>query len=485
MKILCRYVLAWMGAAGIMNVYFCRINLSTAMVAMVGVEKHTKQHLNSTHSQCPGPAEVEGDEKIFPEGEFEWSKKEQGLVTGSYYWGYATCQIPAAWLASKMGFRKVFGISMLLASLLTILFPVAAKSHVYLALTARILLGVFHAVAFPAMTGCWGAWAPPLEKTQLQGIFWSGASFGTLVIFTLAGYIAETLGWEAVFYVTGASSLVWVLLWFYLVYDTPGQHPRIDPQEREYIESSIGDKNIDRTKLVTPWRSIFASIPVWSIVIGHTAANWGNYTLNQQLPTYLSNVLRYSLSFNGLLASMCYLLQWVVCIGASWGTDQIRSRGIMSTLNIRKLNTFIGLWVSGACVVLAAYVGCQAELAVTLFALAAGLNLLTVPGCKSGMLDIAPAYSGIVFAVANTMGNIPGFVAPTVVGFLLTDYSNSSQWYSVFWISAAIHVFGSLLYLLKGSDQLQEWAVPKEHQEQKKMYPNSQPLSNIGYSKEK
>ena len=41
---------------------------------------------------------------------------------------------------------------------------------------------------------------------------------------------------------------------------------------------------------------------------------------------------------------------------------------------------------------------------------------------------------GIVFAVANTMGNIPGFVAPTVVGFLLTDYSNSYQWYGVFWI---------------------------------------------------
>ena len=117
----------------------------------------------------------------------------------------------------------------------------------------------------------------------MQGIFWSGASFGTLIIFTLAGYIAENLGWEAVFYVTGVSSLVWVLVWFYLVYDTPAQHPRIDQEEREYIETSIGEKNLDRTNLVTPWRSIFTSIPVWSIVIGHTASNWGNYTLNQQV----------------------------------------------------------------------------------------------------------------------------------------------------------------------------------------------------------
>ena len=64
------------------------------------------------------------------------------------------------------GYRKTFGFSMLFASLLTLVFPMAAKMSVYMALVARIMLGIFHAVAFPAMTGSWGAWAPPLEKTQ-------------------------------------------------------------------------------------------------------------------------------------------------------------------------------------------------------------------------------------------------------------------------------------------------------------------------------
>ena len=95
MKVLCRYVLAWMGALGIMNVYFCRINLSTAMVAMVGVEKQGRSSENKSNvvSQCPGSSENEGENRVFPEGEFDWSKKEQGLVTGSYYWGYAACQV--------------------------------------------------------------------------------------------------------------------------------------------------------------------------------------------------------------------------------------------------------------------------------------------------------------------------------------------------------------------------------------------------------
>ena len=153
-----------------------RINLSVALVAMVGVDHHN----HSDTGVCPGRGP--GDERVVvTEGEFDWSKSEQGLVTGSYYWSYtaaqvgenkemtspASClQIPSAWLASRLGFKRVFGVSMFLSALVTLLFPLCARSHVYLALTARVLVGLFHAVSFPAMTGAWGAWAPPLEITK-------------------------------------------------------------------------------------------------------------------------------------------------------------------------------------------------------------------------------------------------------------------------------------------------------------------------------
>ena len=83
---------------------------------------------------------------------------------------------------------------------------------------------------------------------------------------------------------------------------------------------------------------------------------------------------RFSLSFNGLLASLCYLLQWLVCLSGSWLTDalrfssddddddddDLRSRQVLSTLTIRKINTVLGLWVTAICSVLAVYSGCQA-----------------------------------------------------------------------------------------------------------------------------
>ena len=86
-----RYVLAWMGCFGLMNVYFCRINLSVAMVAMVGIDPPA----GPANSSCMGSERVEGDEERVGRvvGEFSWSKPEQGMVTASYYWGYAACQV--------------------------------------------------------------------------------------------------------------------------------------------------------------------------------------------------------------------------------------------------------------------------------------------------------------------------------------------------------------------------------------------------------
>ena len=49
---------------------------------------------------------------------------------------------------------------------------------------------------------------------------------------------------------------------------------------------------------------------------------------------------------------------------------------------VRKLNTLVGLWVTGLASLLAVYSGCRAELAVGLFAVAAGGR--TQPADKAG-----------------------------------------------------------------------------------------------------
>lgn len=67
-----------------------------------------------------------------------------------------------------------------------------------------------------------------------------GGPFGTLVTFAICGQVITALGWEAAYYVTSGSMIVFWALWVYLIYDTPDQHPGITEKEKLYIQEQIG-----------------------------------------------------------------------------------------------------------------------------------------------------------------------------------------------------------------------------------------------------
>ena len=93
MKILCRYVLAVMGGLGMMNVYFSRINLSVVTVALVGVTD-SSDNVNDTVERCESRGNSDEEDPVDSNGEFDWSKSQQGLLTGSYYYSYTIGQVP-------------------------------------------------------------------------------------------------------------------------------------------------------------------------------------------------------------------------------------------------------------------------------------------------------------------------------------------------------------------------------------------------------
>ena len=91
MKILARYILAWMGCFGMMNLYFCRINISIALVAMVGVTENNDNDTLGGH--CSDRGGDDDESPVVSEGEFNWSPSKQGFLTGSYYYGYTAGQV--------------------------------------------------------------------------------------------------------------------------------------------------------------------------------------------------------------------------------------------------------------------------------------------------------------------------------------------------------------------------------------------------------
>jgi hypothetical protein len=47
--------------------------------------------------------------------------------------------------------------------------------------------------------------------------------------------LTSEFGWPTMFYANGALSTIWFVFWVFLVFDEPDKHPRISPEERDYI----------------------------------------------------------------------------------------------------------------------------------------------------------------------------------------------------------------------------------------------------------
>lgn len=60
-------------------------------------------------------------------------------------------------------------------------------------------------------------------------------SAGIVLTFSLGGFMCKSWGWPMLFYVFGSFSLLWLVLWFFVVSDKPDDHPWISRAERDYI----------------------------------------------------------------------------------------------------------------------------------------------------------------------------------------------------------------------------------------------------------
>jgi len=117
-----------------------------------------------------------------------------------------------------------------------------------------------------------------------------GTSIGVLVTYPLCGTIVTLIGWEGAFYVIGAITGLWYVVWLRLFYDTPDESPFITEEEKLYIKNHL--QGLDKTSsLAVPWKSIFTSLPFLGLMMADSCNTWGFHTLLTSGPTYLKYML--------------------------------------------------------------------------------------------------------------------------------------------------------------------------------------------------
>ncbi|KAF7278773.1 major facilitator superfamily transporter 10 [Rhynchophorus ferrugineus] len=454
-----RYVLGILGFLGFANVYAMRVNLSLAIVAMVNQTAIPHPPVNNnTFDYCP-ETNNSNSTIINNHGEFKWDEKTQGIVLGSFFYGYVLTQVPGGRLAELFGGKLIYGIGVLITAVFTILSPIAARINFPLFIIVRIIEGMGEGVTFPAMHAMLAKWIPPLERSKFGAYVYAGSNFGTIVSLPLSGWLCSLDfmdGWPLAFYLFGVLGLIWFIFWMLFVYDNPMSHPRIDKQEQAYILASIGPQNEDRSSV--PWLKMLTCVPLWAILITQCGNSFAFYIQLTELPTYMDKILHFSMQLNATLSALPYLTSWVAGIFISLFADWLLSKGYISLSMSYKFWNSVASVIPSLGLLGVAYVGCDKTAVLLLLAIPGAFSGASYAGNQMNHIALSPKYAGTMYGITNAASNMCGFIAPYVVGLLIEGRETLGQWRMVFYLAAGINIGANLFYVAFASAKEVTWS---------------------------
>ncbi|XP_054347407.1 sodium-dependent phosphate transport protein 3 isoform X4 [Pongo pygmaeus] len=382
-----------------------RVSLSIAIIAMVNT---TQQH-GLSNASTEGPVADAFNNSSISIKEFDtkasvyqWSPETQGIIFSSINYGIILTLIPSGYLAGIFGAKKMLGAGLLISSLLTLFTPLAADFGVILVIVVRTVQGMAQGMAWTGQFTIWAKWAPPLERSKLTTIAGSGSAFGSFIILCVGGLISQALSWPFIFYIFGSTGCVCCLLWFTVIYDDPMHHPCISVKEKEHIVSSLAQQS-----------GVLSSLPF-------------------------------------IAAASCTILGGQLA-------DFLLSRNLLRLITVRKLFSSLGLLLPSICAVALPFVASSYVITIILLILIPGTSNLCDSGFIINTLDIAPRYASFLMGISRGFGLIAGIISSTATGFLISQ-DFESGWRNVFFLSAAVNMFGLVFYLTFGQAELQDWA---------------------------
>jgi ACS family sodium-dependent inorganic phosphate cotransporter len=368
-----------------------------------------------------------------------------GLILSSFFWGYIGPQMLGGWLADRFGGKRVLTAGVVLWSIGTLLTPAAAEISFGALLLMRAVLGLGESVHFPTVHSLAARWTIASERSRAISLYVSGVSFGTAIALIASPMIVLSMGWPAVFYISGVLGAIWLVAWLLKAADVPENCPGVTEHELAMIRADRPHAPLAES---IPWAAILREKSVWAIVIAHVCNNFGGYIILLWLPTYLHKIFGVPMERLGSYS----IIPWIAafCIGnlSGWVADGLRRYGMTITA-VRKLMQGIAFTL-GAVPMLLLPLAHSASVATVLVTIATGGAAFGVAGFAANHLDIAPRYAGILMGLSNTFAQLPGIVGVALTGLIV---SLTHSFAGAFYLIAAIYLVGLICYLTMGSGE--------------------------------
>lgn len=256
--------------------------------------------------------------KPYLEKQFNWTESDYSWIVIAFQVSYAAGMLFVGRLIDKIGTKMGYALSILAWSLAAMGHALARSTMGFI--IARAALGVSEAGNFPAAIKTTSEWFPKKERAFATGIFNSGANIGAVVAPLTVPFIAEEMGWEWAFILTGAIGFIWLVLWLF-IYEIPSKNKRVSPEELAYINSDKDEVESitgEEQKPAYSWISLLGYRQTWAFIIGKflTDPVWWFYLF--WLPAFLNS--EYNITGTGMAipVALVYTISTFGSVGGGW-----------------------------------------------------------------------------------------------------------------------------------------------------------------------
>jgi MFS transporter, ACS family, tartrate transporter len=372
-----------------------------------------------------------------------------GLASGLFFIGYLFFEVPSNLALHRFGARRwiariMFSWGIVAAAMAFV--PNAGTLYVL-----RILLGIAEAGFFPGMILYLTFWFPRRERTRFTAMFLAAIPLSSAIGSPISGAIMEYAdgwlgleGWRVMFLFEGLPAVLLAFVtWFYLT-DRPAQATWLTDDERTWLQNEMdAETRATQQKFHWPLRKSLTNPRILALSFVYFGVVYGLYALSFFLPQIVAGFSEtfdtsYSLMETGLIVAVPYLVGTVAMV--LWGrhSDRTQERvwhvaipSVLSALTIP-----VALYLDSPFAVM---------VAVTLTAIGIFGALPVFWALPSAFLVGASAAGGI--ALINSLGNLAGFGAPFVTGFL-TDLTGSVR--TGLWVVGVVMMLAAFVVLALG-----------------------------------
>ena len=338
--------------------------------------------------------------------ELRLSEAEMGLLLSAFFLSYSLMQMPAGWLVDRLGVRRSYAAGFLFWSVVSAC--TGFTRGLFSLCVTRVLLGVGQSVAFPASARAVANWFQNKERGVVTASYLTGVRLGQALVSAAGGYFLYYYDPKLFFLVISIVPILWLLPW----------HMFLRRREGRTDAAAGAGPNAPVRKSLSFVESfaLLKDRTVFGILLGYFAYDYAWFVYINWLPGYLALERKFTPKEMGIYSAVPYLGMSVIILLAGAASDYLIRRGL-SEVRVRKAFIIAGL-LFGCLIVPAGLVEDKMSAVWLLTVSLSGLGLCS-PNTWTLTQAVCPKnLVGTVSGIQNFGGNVGGFIAPALTGYI-------------------------------------------------------------------